>query len=100
MYGFFLTVVEETGHMISAKLFKPAEDYSHVKTPQAYVGDTGLPLNLVIGVHPDGKVDVHSFVFRGGSRLVVSSDQYAKIRDAVIAEVEQYIQEGVNWLCP
>lgn len=100
MYGFFLTVVEETGHMISAKLFKPAEDYSHIKTPQAYVGDTGLPLNLLIGLHPDGKVDVHSFVVRGGSRLVVSSDKHAEIQDAVIAEVERYIQEGVDWLCP
>jgi hypothetical protein len=100
MYGFFLTVVEETGNLISAKLFKPADDYSHIKTPQAYIGDTGLPLNLLVGLRPDGKVNVDSFVVRGGSRLVVSSDKYAEIQDAVIAEVERYIQEGVDWLCP
>jgi hypothetical protein len=100
MYGFFLTVVEETGNMISVKLFKPAMDYSLIKTPQAYIGDTGLPLNLLVGLLPDGKVNVYSFVVRGGSRLVVASDKHAEIQDAVIAEVERYIQEGVDWLCP
>ncbi len=99
-YGFFLAAVEETGSKISAKLFKPPEEYSHRKAPGAYIGDKGFPLNLHVGRLAGGKIYVHSLRERKGPKLVISSDEPDEIKDAVITEVENLIKEGVNLLEP
>ena len=96
--GYYLSVVTDTGAMVSAKLFSATTERDYSKSKKELGGEYGFPINLQISVTDAKGVTIYSRREEGGTATIVSSHKAKAIEDAIYAELEKQILAGVDFL--